>query len=527
MRRGGIGIALTLTIAMLSAAPADAFEIDTSVSSGCHEELTSAAIAAVGWPGGAEPPDLSKIDRRAISDLPFSLPPADQNPWSLAMILGVRHNDIGESDPSDLAELSTIHNDPADQDAHCLRAEGDDGAEGDATALAKCRAFILRELELAIGSGAFIDLEATEVVEMYLAFRGKHELELQRFGFHMGRALHALQDSYTHTFRRVDDAHVAHVLNWIDATTTSSYSVERDGYQHLSILDECRSTRPEPRRRFELARAASREFLVAAIAPATSRARRLERAATALDRHLASDAECSFENAYCDAEELALPTGCRAGGLAGGGGALLLLAGCLATARRRKASRRSAAVLALFAAAALSAPMVAAAEPESARAMTSEDPKGPFSVGAATGASIDRAAAFVDVYGRVKIADSWSLSLTAEYNPWFSFPRLEGAAGSANAFVGVTYGWARARRFEISTTLHLGASILLFDLVGIDRGTIGAFAALSPISVARPLGERLRWVFTPIAIAMPIPQLEGIPFYYHQYRATFALEWQL
>src|SRR5687768_3095247 len=149
-----------------------------------------------------------------MSDLTFTLD--DHDVWSMALLLGVRSNDLRDNQPIDVARLVHIHNDPDDQPAHCMRGIEHDGPEGDAQALASCRAFIVGELEAAGLLDATLDLTATEDTALYLAFRGRATVALPRFAYRLGRALHALEDGYTHVFRNPDTDAVRHVGNWVD-----------------------------------------------------------------------------------------------------------------------------------------------------------------------------------------------------------------------------------------------------------------------------------------------------------------------
>ena len=67
--------------------------------------------------------------------------------------------------------------------------------------------------------------------------------------------------------------------------------------------------------------------------------------------------------------------------------------------------------------------------------------------------------------------------------------------------------------------------MLMFDLVGADKGQIGPYVGWNPLGLALPLGTHTKLVIKPGDIAVPIPQVTGIPFYYHQYRTTIGLEW--
>src|SRR5690606_7511519 len=117
-----------------------------------------------------------------------------------------------------------------------------------------------------------------------LVFRGRVELSLPAYAFHLGRALHALQDSYTHSFRHPETSAVRHVLNWVEGNGALAHDLERDGHPHLGALDEC-AERPDPREARAIA--ASAELMAALADPSGGRAGRLARATAVLDRRLA------------------------------------------------------------------------------------------------------------------------------------------------------------------------------------------------------------------------------------------------
>ena len=347
---------LTGAFIVWSPSSAPAFQIETSFTTGCHERVTLAALAASGWPGGRQAPAADETTERILSDLPFDLPAGAgaADAWGVALIIGARSNDLGGADPFDLAALSTLHNDPARQPEHCLRQEDDDGEQGDAAALASCRGFILTELEAALGAGDGIDTDATVSVETFLVFRGRIDLDLDRYGYHLGRAAHALEDSYTHTFRNPDDERVRHVLNWIEGNLGGSHDLARDGHPHVTALDEC-DVDEEALQRHDRAAAAVADLMAAMNDDGGGRAGRLDRAGAALNQHLTREEGCVEDNQWCGTGLMTSQGGCSAADTGHGGAAtaalLLALAGLGLRSRR---GRTSAALAALCAALALS-----------------------------------------------------------------------------------------------------------------------------------------------------------------------------
>src|SRR5439155_1678833 len=124
------------------------------------------ALSKAGWPDGARPPPIVDEVRRIADDLPFQVPDDRRDAWAIALLIGVRDNDLRGEATNDLPALAAVHGDPAHQADHCLRAPADDGSEGDVSALAACRAFILDQVERALGESEDPDLETRESVQV-------------------------------------------------------------------------------------------------------------------------------------------------------------------------------------------------------------------------------------------------------------------------------------------------------------------------------------------------------------------------
>jgi hypothetical protein len=502
--------------------------------------VTAAAIAEAGWPDGAAPPAADETAQRIMDDLPFSLPSRD--PWTLALLIGVRNNDIGSANPFDLPALSKIHNDPERQMEHCLRSLDDDGEAGDESALAHCRDFILGELELALGEGDAIDMAATTEVDTYLTFRGRTTLQLNAYGFHLGRAVHALEDSYTHTFRDHDSEEVRTVLNWVEGNLASGDPL-RDGHPHVAALDRCGD---DDAVRVDPAIGAASE-LVAAVADGDGgRAGRLERAAAVLELHTRRQPGCTADNDWCDSPEASLSTGsCALAGTAtGSSGALALLLALAVLLRGRRALPLAILLAAAPAAAQEAAPPAqsedAADQPQDAPAAQTERElahekkviehlpdvvERHWGAALSAGGAFDRGALMGSAGVRWNPWDAVGLGLDVEYNPWFSISAADMAPGVVSLYVPVTWRLKRFGTWELRTTAYAGATMILFDLVGVDRGSIGPFVGWNPLGLALPLGPDFKLVVKPGDIAVAAPQVSGIPFYYHQYRFTVGVEW--
>ncbi len=511
-------VLLPLLTLSLSPTAALAFSFESAFSDGCHERITRSAVGRVGWPGAVRPPPLGADNAlRLASDLPFTL--AANDPWTLALVLGARDNDLHGYAASDFQELAAVHSAPEDQREHCLRAPTDDGPEGDVTALASCRGFILSEVSLAIGDGADVDLAAAVSVPLSLPFSGRRDAAVQRYGWHLGRALHALQDSFAHTLRSPDGRRVRHVLNFADPASGGDYSEARDGHDHINALDGCAPESASETRRTAHATAASEQLLGAVVDATGGAAGRLARVNAVLDAWLTVEPGCVYENRWCDAPELAedAAAGCSAGPSARTSGAALLAALAVAAVFLRRRRRP-------LAAAVLAAGL--ALLPRAARAQSPYEP-GRLAVRALVGASLDRGAMAVSVGGHWRASSRLSLGITAEYNPWYSLPTSKLFAGVFNAYATAQFAWRRVGNLVLHSSVDLGTSVLLDGLIGAEAGTVGLFVGANILGVTVDLGPRARLVVLPASVGIPIPQLAGVPIIYQQYRFSIGVEWEL
>lgn len=562
----------------LGSSLASAYQIETIATTNCHERITAAAVVSAGFPDGATPPASTDYDNRVISDVPFSFPFDEKNPWMLAVLVGVRNNDIEDRAPIDVASLSAIHNDPLKQMEHCLRHVEDDGTPGDAVARDRCKEFVLAELEAALGPSDTLDLTSTVEVTTNLKFRDEFDINIQRYGFHVGRALHGLQDGYTHTLRNPESWEIRHVLNWIEGNIGKNYVESRDGHEHIGGVDDCSVADDATREREAEATMASTMLLEALADGEGGRAGRLARASAVLDSVLVQESGCTLENAYCDAPELSL-AGCSAGGAAAGwlpiGGALGLLG--FVGRRRRRRTVLAGALLALLVTAPAFAqpaqptqptqptqpaqpaeatepvtvpvPVAVPGEKESTDGVGEEAPKSDaaeekvleredavlaalpdptttrFGFAASVGAAYDRPAAHVTAGFRYHASDSLAFGLDVEWNPYFAVAELDAVPGTANIYVPIIWKMRKFGSWELRSTWGIGASVLLFDLVESDKYSFGGYVSWNPLGVAFTVSPNLKVVVKPGDISVPIPEVTGFPYYYHQYRFTVGLEW--
>lgn len=518
-------IALLLGLLLLGGVTpsyARAYNFGSPLSAACHEEISLDGFAEVGWPVEARVVPLSAALTPIARDLPFDVPGATDDAWTLALVLGARYNDLHGFSPTEAVELAEVHGDDALQREHCLRARGDDGEAGDRAAIASCRAFMLEQIEEALGPGEAIDSGATVVVPVSLAYSGRRDLVLPAFPFALGRALHALQDSFTHAFRTSDRMRIQHVLNFVDGPHTRGYDEMRDGHVHMSVLDDCSRGTDAARSRRRVATDATRELLAALHDNDRGRAGRMERVHAVLDTYLAIEPGCSAANAWCDASERHERLSCSAspiGSRDGPRGFAMVAVLLAAIALRRRAAFGLGFVLA---ACLSSSTALADGPPERA---PEEQVEKRWSVLASVSLSLDHGAFAERLGGRYRVSRIVEVGLDVEHNPWYSLQAVSVVPGTLNAFATLAFHWARFDRFELRSSVALGVSVLLMDLVASPAGSVGPFAGISLLGFAYAIDDSLRFFVDPADVVLPIPSTAGVPLLYHQYRITAGVQW--
>ena len=148
----------------------------------------------------------------------------------------------------------------------------------------------------------------------------------------------------------------------------------------------------------------------------------------------------------------------------------------------------------------------------------------PLGVYAGLGAAYDRGALAGTLGLRWDVARRVTLGLHGEYNPWYSLDTVELDPGTFNAFGTVVYRWIDLDELALHTTVHGGASVLLFDLVEAPSGSVGPYVGVSLLGVTLRPHERLRFVIESAEVTMPVTNVTGTPFYYRQYRFAVGLQ---
>ena len=492
------------------------FTLQSAATAPCHEQITLKALQGAGWPAGAVALPATPEEDALKQTAPFDA--ADLDPWQIALLIGVRDNDLHGVSPTDLSEFAAVHQSAAFQEEHCLRAPGDEGDGGDVQAIARCRAFILSELALARGGagvGEEVEIDAKQSVRVQLV-DGASDVLISRYAFHLGRAVHALQDSFTHTLRSREKGKIEHVLNYVDPATDGNYDPEVDGYPHESSFDSCGS---ENAVRVEAAIAASTALFVAMNDNGTA----VAAANVVLDDELAVDPRCLAANDWCGSLSQ-LPAGCSTGG---GDASLWVAAVLMALPFFKRRSRRKRLWWNAVALGALITAQAASAGELAAESTATMSAAGPFALAAHAGLAVDKGGVSVGVGARWRPISLVSVGVDADFNPWFDLLAGHALPGVATASVTATGHWLEIGGFGIESVASLGASVLLFDAVGAHRGDIGPNLGISLLALRAPLASGVALIVEPAKLTVAVPHLGGVPYAYREYSITTGLEWSL
>ncbi len=491
----------------------------------CHENISWQALRIVRTElDAAAPLTSTAVDELFMADLVFSIPDDMNDVGGVTLAVGVRDNDLKGHSGLDAQHLPQVHGDPDGQREHCLRRPEHDGSEGNEAALADCRAYILERFDQSLGGldgAGRVDGSQRMPLVVHLAFRGRVELSLPLFYVRLGQALHALQDGFSHTFRTADQRRVTVVLNWVDFL--GDFDEARDGPPHLHRLDLCDDADTLRTERHRLARAAALELVRAALDPSRDIDQRKARAAQLLDDYLSFEAGCTFANNWCDAPENEYRSsgcGCRVAGHerpAQAGWLALLLLGALMIRRPTRHGARLAGAIALVAA-------LSSSRRARAGDVWAEGSHTGWAAHSAISGSFDNGALAYNMAGRYGITNRWLVGLDAEYNPWFSLEAARFRRGAFNTYATAIYRYPISKRVALRVTGHLGMSVLLFDLVGAPKGSVGPYLGVNLLGLSYELGEHVYFIIDPADVAVAAPQISGAPFIYHQYRLTIGVQ---
>jgi hypothetical protein len=538
---------------------AHAYTISSIATTGCHEKITTEALRTVRLSlASAAPLPANRNERALIDDLEF-LPASDMTDLGGAtLLLGVRDNDLKGRNSNDLSELALVHGDPSTQREHCLRNSHQEEPGGSEAALLDCRAFIRERIGQALDgldATGTPDLTKRISLPVYLSLRHRVDASLPTYYVRVGQAIHAIEDSFTHTFRSADGMQITVVLDWVDEANGNLVE-STDGPPHASELDRCDDPDDLRLQLRGLATAAATAVLRTTLDPTATNAQKMAAVEGIMDQYLSYSPGCTFANAWCQSPERQYGNGqtaCSVGGPENPRSAigsavilgLLMLVGW-AGRRRRGAARvgMTAVLLATFVASrAIAQTETSPPSPEAAPSTETHAPPAPVvtpvkepgpkdpsqtAIGAFLGGSgsVSHEALAVALGARLRVSRHWTFGLDAEWNPWIA---VNGTTTvRAGAFNG--YGTAILRlplayeQFNLRSTASLGVSRLLIDLYGAPKGSTGIYAALSPLGLEWKVSRLFFLIINPLSIAVPTPQLKGVPFSYYQYRATVGFE---
>jgi hypothetical protein len=535
---------------------ARAYTISSPIGTGCHESISSEALRRVRRElATAVPLPATRNEQALIDDVDYRADEDMKDLGATSLLLGVRDNDVKGRSSADLTQLALVHGNPQAQDEHCLRSADQAEPGGTRAALDACRAFIRKRASEAIeglDSQGMPDAGKRTSLSVYLQLRHHVDAPLPTYYVRIGQAIHAVEDSFSHTYRTPDGAKITVILNWVseaDGTLLES----SNGPPHASELDRCDDPDDLRKRRHQLAIDASAAMLRATLNPGMDTTQKLAAVDAVLEAYLGSSEGCTFQNGWCQAPEHAYKTGYSLGCNVAPWSSrspspwLIVLAACALAARRRRgrAPGRRLGLLAagsvLLAGNALAKPAVdtQASTPPGATAEQVQSPPSTLAAKEAPPSDPSRTAlgAFIGGSGSVDypafalqvglrlLGKRWTFGVDAEWNPFIKYNDVTVRAGVLNA-----YGTAILRipltyeQFNLRTTLNLGASRLLMDLYGAPKGSTGVYAGFSPLGLAWRLNRIVYLIINPLNFALPAPQLGGVPFTYPQYRATIGVE---
>jgi hypothetical protein len=554
-------VALVLLL-ITASRPARGYTLASGFSQSCHERITLAAFGVL----------INQLDTSGVS-LPASdlwrkvaaeLAPAvletagqaattsltDQQRFILfSGVIGVRSPDTSGHSVSNLDALrrAQIDPDPTSQYLHCLRAAGDDGFAGDLAVLRGAKQLVRQMLTYAGTAAQRTGPARNTTVPFYLDFYGQVQVEVDEAAYLTGRAMHVLQDSFSHTLRTADGRTVNTVLNYIDGIS-GHLEESRDGMGHSDATDDCRrqDLAPLVGRAAAVSSAAVRAVItLARDHDATSVDKGLTRcpagetdpascdwleyvpaceaALDAGDTAAAQAQCCSQANGYCASpflgiarEEVTKPyletvLGCAVGRRAGAG-ALALFVAVLALAWRewrRRAAATMLLVLCLGARPAAAGELFAAAEGHVS--LLSDVPE----------RSIINATLGYALRGGYRWG-AWGVLVHVERNHWLPTELSRGIEpGALDVGLGGEYLAAGGR---VRASLAVGPSFLWFDTALDQKGTVGLFIDARPAGLRWRLTDHLRVAFDPLSVALVAPVLHHPGIRQLEYRTLLDLE---
>lgn len=310
---------------------AHGFKIGSALSDPCHENLTLRAFFGAEGSGEGQtifPTDLLRgeitksdptwlavaehLERMVKHQFENDL----ERFLAITLFIGVRYPDQAGFSVVDINSLRNIHMAEEGQEEHALRAVTHDHAAGNEQAVQAIRDFILTTVDSAYdafqesrpATGAAITRESLEAQSIstryWLEYYGTIKVDVWAPLFYMGRAAHALQDSFSHGYRSADTMKIYAVGNYIEALQ-DGFNESVDGPKHSDRLDDCSHKDVAPladsavsatRALFKATRAYFMADPLDPVAVTEARAR----VEGVLDTWMSFEPGCGHAEAYCD-----------------------------------------------------------------------------------------------------------------------------------------------------------------------------------------------------------------------------------
>ncbi len=287
---------------VVCATPAAAFTIGSAFTEPCHERVTFEAARDAGLFDKTRVTAFRTDDQtwRKIANylegrLGISFADEFDRFLFVTLFIGVRFPDNEGFGFFDIMAIREVHLSPDNQEHHALRASYDDNDGGNAASVARTRAYILDRVRQAREAFLVDDkAERTGPAVFFLEFYGSVDVDVWMPLFHLGAALHALQDSFPHSYRSDDASVIWSVANYLEGIAPD-FEEDRDGPQHSDFLDECQNAEVKPL--YDAAVRASSDFL-----KATAKYLKdgdLKVVEAALDQWLRFEPGCGKAAGYC------------------------------------------------------------------------------------------------------------------------------------------------------------------------------------------------------------------------------------
>jgi len=238
-----LGLFLLLLLPLVSSS-SRAYTVGSGFTDACHEKFTFESYSQV---SGDLPfyvitiPEDGRWDIMSLElfkELDFPSLARRDRFYLFSLFSGVRHNDTEGKTVLHLNELRTLHTDKLGQYDHFLRSTDDDYRPGDENAVALSTARILDLVEKARQYFQAPSEEQMMLVPLAVDFYGEVEVEVWAPAFYLGKALHIMQDSFSHAIRTDDQRRIVSVMNYADGIS-GAWLEDRDGLRHSDELDKC------------------------------------------------------------------------------------------------------------------------------------------------------------------------------------------------------------------------------------------------------------------------------------------------